>query len=445
MDNILVYARPWNSDQFEDLSNLIWPSSEKKYISEHRETDTSGYFDLFYKNMEFQSNELEFSDISFLSIVQVQDVIARCRLLRSLDQSVALKMLNSTGLAMLEIFDECKPSYVLSVTVDSYIIHLLSIISESRGIRFIGLVPTFINGYFRVTTCGAKDIERFVSNEELNEVKHSLLDIAYKPSWLVSNKRDINKKANRMWFRNLIKPIWFLLLSHYKRDSFNAHYMTSRIISQRYWSLFPRRYSGLNSIARITTELDKTSKPALFLPLQMSPEATIDYWSSDTSWTDYEYKVLDVIAKNSEEAIFLIKEHPNVLGLRSQNFYKKLGDLENVVLASPEVPSNEILDISDAVVVCTGTVGFEALLRGKVVFSDSSPFYAGPDNFRPCDAISEFCSAPLDQNNSDSLVRYVLGGFLRGIFLNDGSWRKDNEEHKQWNMVIACSITKTLI
>tara|TARA_B110000196_G_C21072504_1_gene628242 strand:- start:132 stop:1262 length:1131 start_codon:yes stop_codon:yes gene_type:complete len=376
-------------------------------------------------------------------------MIARCRLLRSLDKSVALKMLNSAGLAMQDIFDEFEPSYVLSVTVDSYIIHLLSIISESRGIRFIGLVPTFINGYFRITTCGAKGAERLVSDEELNEVKHSLLDKTYKPSWLVSNKRDINKKANRMWLRNFIKPIWFLLLSYYKGDRFNAHYMTSRIISQRYWSFFPRSYSGLDSIARITTELDKTSKPVFFLPLQMSPEATIDYWSSDTSWIDYECKVLEVIRSNSEKSVFLIKEHPNVLGFRSRDFYKKLGALDNVVLVSPEIPSNEILDISDAVVVCTGTVGLEALLRGKVVFSDSSPFYAKLDKFRPCAAISEFVSVSLNQNDSDSdsdsLVRYVLGGFSRGVFLNDGSWKKGNEQHKQWNMTIASSISETLI
>jgi len=445
MDNVLVYIRPWNSEQFKDLSHLIWPTSNKVYISEHKSIDSSGFVENFYGFIEGSAKEASIVNLSLLSEKQIDDVIIRCRLLRSLKKVEALRLISAATQSINLILEQYQPKYILSVTVDSYVIHLLSILGEIKGVRFIGLVPTFINGYFRITATGSKELDRVVGFAELNTVKKSLMDTSYKPTWLASNKKNIRSKARKMWFRNIFKPFWFMLLENIKKERFNAHYMTTKIISKRYWSIFPKGYSGIESVGSIRNELQNSNKKSFFLPLQMSPEATIDYWSSDVDWVDYENKIIDLIRSNSEDVVFLVKEHPNVLGFRTRDFYSKLSKLKNVLLINPEVSSNSILDLSSGVVITTGTVGFEALLRGKPVFSDSAPFYAKEHFFYPTKSISREQNFASTDYDVDELIKYVLSGFLPGNFLNDGSWAKDNPHHKCWNKTVASSIKSNLV
>src|SRR5690606_8161969 len=98
--------------------------------------------------------------------------------------------------------------------------------------------------------------------------------------------------------------------------------------------------------------------------LQHVPEATVDYWCNDLSVIEYERTLLEVVTHRSSDFHFVIKEHPNVLGMRHPALYDKLNTIEGVTICPTNVNSNTLVAASDAVLVWTGSVGFEAALRG---------------------------------------------------------------------------------
>jgi hypothetical protein len=61
----------------------------------------------------------------------------------------------------------------------------------------------------------------------------------------------------------------------------------------------------------------------------------------------------------------VVKEHPNAYGYRSIGYYRKLRQIPNVVLAEPAVDSNKLIEGSGLVVVVFGTIGLEAIIKGK--------------------------------------------------------------------------------
>jgi capsule polysaccharide modification protein KpsS len=50
---------------------------------------------------------------------------------------------------------------------------------------------------------------------------------------------------------------------------------------------------------------------------------------------------------------------------RNEDFFKRIAELERVVIVPQQVPSAYLIDRSELVATVTGTAGFEALLKGK--------------------------------------------------------------------------------
>ena len=244
----------------------------------------------------------------------------------------------------------------------------------------------------------------------------------------------------RLWLRNLPKPLWFALRRINPRDKKNYHYWASQIVAMSYWSLWPRGLNGINGPTLAALDNDG-GEPLIYLPLQMSPEATIDYWSYDTRWIDYETFIIELLQRYRGKWRFVVKEHPNLLGFRSRGFYRRLEAEPNCVVVSPKVPSNNLVSLCRGVLVCTGTAGFEAALRGKPVLSDSVPYYAAPGSLLPIDTLDgDLTDMEPDAMRQRALVAYVLRGTLLGRFLNNGTWSEDDPEHRAWSKTMATSI-----
>lgn len=340
----------------------------------------------------------------------------------------ANKYISITLSALSYVLDKESPDAIISVTIDSYILHILYILCKKRDINFIGLIPSFIRGYFRITAIGEHLAIRDVNESEVNEVTKFIYDPEYKPSYLVRSASEMKRRAIKAWAANAVKPIYFSAKSVIPGNKFNYHYQASKVVSLHYRSFIPTRYIGvgLDEIQKLINKHDN-NYAKVFLPLQMSPECTVDYWSSDTKWIDYEEKTLNLIDEHSENVIFYVKEHPNLLGYRSANFYRFLAERPNCILIAPEVSSNIILPLFDAVVICTGSVGLEAALRGVPVFSDCEPFHLPASHVIPLSKLATLNInpiLPIDPNNVDRnyLVNRLLQGLLPGRFVNDGSW-----------------------
>lgn len=439
MASTLVYVRPWNSEQFQDLASRIWPENENVLVSEHRSVDQHGLSAAFYRALPEITRD---TASQHLSEAEIADVILRCRLLRAQDIATARQYVLAMNQAIEQLMDKHQPTAALSVTVDSYIIHLIHLACQRRGIPFIGLVPTFVNGYFRITAQGERVWSREVSDEEVNRVYKNLLRPDYKPSFLVQDPNAVRKAAIRSWMRNLPKPLWFATKRRLTGDRLNYHYCATQLIAGRYWSIFPQGYQGVRPRNRSDLVPSASTKPLIFLPLQMSPEATIDYWSTDPSWIDYESRIFKLLDDHRDTTIFAIKEHPNVLGNRTKGFYKRLREKENCILIAPEFASNALIDMCDGVVICTGTVGFEAALRGLSVFSDSAPFHLEPRNTHSLASLASSSpkNEPVDEAQALAMTKYLLEGLLPGRFINNGTWKKNDPSHIEVNTGVATHI-----
>jgi hypothetical protein len=440
---VLVYVRPWNRDQFMDLAKGVWPDVPLVEISEHPSVDVGGLKDRLYRAY---SRVTEATPSLYLDDTEVADVVLRCRLLRMIDPLKARRLVIACEAAIDEMMDRFAPRAMLSITTDSYILHLFVLACRRRGIPFIGLVPTFVNGHFRVTALGEYVPLREVDEAQVDDVAGELLDNDYKPDFLVKSSEEQSKKARRLWVRNLVKPYWFGVRRRISGDPLNYHYWSTEVVARQKWALRMERYDGETPADRRDLPTGLRDRPLVYLPLQMSPEATIDYWSRDSRWISYEDRILELLDEHSQDRTFLIKEHPNIVGYRSPGFYSKVAARKNAVMIAPNVTSNLLLDMCDAVLFNTGTVGFEAALRGVPVYSDSEPFHLPRDVPLPLASLKgpvQNTSATVDRQRD--LIRYVLRGTLPGRFINDGSWNAGRIDHVRGQETVIESLKGVVV
>ena len=105
---------------------------------------------------------------------EIQEIITRCRLLRNIEKKQAIKHLISMALAIKEVLKIEKPNYLIMQTVDNYISDLMHRYCKKNTIKFIGIVGTPFNSYFRVTSQGEANFNKQAKNsiDKKNFQKH---------------------------------------------------------------------------------------------------------------------------------------------------------------------------------------------------------------------------------------------------------------------------------
>jgi len=109
--------------------------------------------------------------------------------------------------------------------------------------------------------------------------------------------------------------------------------------------------------------------------LQSNPLIYENYFTLEDFTKDKEDIILRGIG-NLKDIFIYIKEHPaqTCIG-RSENFYERFANRKRVKFIRTDVNSRILCDNSMAVVTCTGTIGWEALIRCKPVLMFGSFFY----------------------------------------------------------------------
>jgi hypothetical protein len=183
--------------------------------------------------------------------------------------------------------------------------------------------------------------------------------------------------------------------------------------------------------------LAASTKPALFVPLGYTPEASVNYWLRDTRYIDYENFIVDLCTSLSGTYQVLVKEHWAALGARRWRFYQRLKAIPGVVVVPANVNSREVMRRVERVLVGAGSAGIEAALRGKRVVTLDRAYYHVDGHFLTLgsvDRIAElptllesFQFSPTTEASQRRIVRRVLEGTLVGHMLPDG--RIDTEEN----------------
>lgn len=435
---IVCHAGPWSDDYFRFVSAKVYPDADCVILSGHRKVDESGLWSNYYKIIK----EKETKDIEITPADM--EIIARCRLMRAINRESALLHVHSMREAVAKTLDDQRPSLVITETIDSFLMDLLDQECVKRNIPCVGLVTVFVNGCFRVSVRGEYVKSRNTSAEEVQETLNELERSDYLPKFVDSD--NFTKKTLIRWFRNLIKIPYFFSKRYISGDRYNYHYWQSYIVSFQWASLIPVIDPGDENWK---TRLQHANGNVIYVPLQMFPEATIDYWCSSIDIIDYEKKLVEFISGHPEFT-FLIKEHPNVTGYRSRNFYRQLKNNSNVVFCPTNIPSNALKEIYEAVLIWTGSVGFETAIRGKPVLCMSTPYYFNEKadyllismDTKSIDIINYI--KDFDGEKSEDykfmLTKHLLDGCLPGRVRFDGSWDLNNQEHIEEATQLASSL-----
>ncbi len=434
---ILCHVGPWCIQQYTAIAKAVDSEANIILASGFQGIDETGLAKNYYQNVKSKGQidkELD-SD----------DFIKRCRLLRSLCQHDALNHLHAMKKAVSVMFDAHKPDIVISKVVDQYLIDLIRYECKQRGIPFFGLVVSFINGYFRVTSRGEYTKVREVNQEEVDLIVKQLEDISYVPKFVsIAKQQGVSLRLiSKRLFSNWLRIPYFLLKRYLTGEKYNYHYWASQKSAMQNFHFFPRFYLGSKDWKKRVANI---GAPVIYLPLQMYPEATIEYWCEDLGVIQYHKELIKIITAFAPNFQFIIKEHPNVLGLRTPKIYRQLSKLKNVSIIPVSENSNSIIEYSDAVMVWTGTVGFEAALRGKPVLTVCCPYYASGPQFKSVNAdtapreITEFIeerSKTLSSDEKTELVAHLLSGLVPGHYINNASWRSSNFQDKKDAKVIG--------
>lgn len=426
---ILCHVGPNCKDQFEVIAKGLSVSSEVFFISGFSQVDAVGFARTYHNRVESWDK-----NISQPPSDEDIDMIARCRLLRSIPLNEAMIHIAATKEVTGEILDAIKPDFVLCESIDQFFTDILRIESERRNIRFIGLIRTFLNGYFRISARGEYVWSRKPDPEEVELMLSKLLQDSYLPSNLISIKKSLLSRYIKIWFPNLIKVPYFHMKRILTGEKFVYHYWATKLTTQQYYFHFLPKFKIHDD--NWQEKLSKNVNPTIYIPLQHVPEATVDYWCDSLNVIDYEKTLIDFINKLSKDFNFLIKEHPGVLGFRKPSFYSKLSKLSEVTICPTGLPSQVCIDYAAAVLIWTGSVGFEAALRGKPVLALSNSYYSSGDHFFKIDRgtdigeIKQFIESNNHIAKSEQLVMmsHLLSGFIKGTFKNDGTFDKDNKE-----------------
>ena len=134
---------------------------------------------------------------------------------------------------------------------------------------------------------------------------------------------------------------------------------------------------------RTTKEID-IDKPYLYVALSYQPEATTS--PKGDVFVHMELMVAMLSKLVPQGWMLYVKEHPSQFdtswafrahSARREYFYDDLAALKNVALVPTSFSSYNLIDQSIAVATVTGTVGWQAVIRGKPVLVFGSPWYQG--------------------------------------------------------------------
>lgn len=363
---ILIHVRPYSDKFFTSVARSVFGNGcQIDTISEFRGCGDywEGDFSLNSKMDRVIEDDL------------LRDIVSRDRYLRSISKSEADRVVRRFWNGVEQLFFANQYDYVLLHPIDCHVQDICERIARKYGAIPISFVGSFLEGYAKFTLRGEGVVVRdCVDANEVDSVVSALRSKYYLPPSESKNVTQNRRSAYSYYLRRrLIETLYNPVLRVLKRDWDNQQYGTKLVGANRYRDLMPRDYDSLF----ITSEEVEFCQNNIYLPLHYTPEQTTDYFCKHIARVGYENYITSIIEKADTDCIFLIKEHPAMYGKRNIGFYKELRHHRNVRLVHPLSSSNNLLDKVNNVLIDNGTVGVEALIRGKRVLALESNYYSG--------------------------------------------------------------------
>jgi hypothetical protein len=309
-----------------------------------------------------------------------QEIIRRCRLLRNLKKSIALKLIGAFWLTLERLIDQSQPDVLLSTLVDFYVPDILQRILEQRKIRFIGMCAGILKNQMNFSALGEYNFIREPDRTYMDWAEKEILKPTFSP-WVVSRKYNWNEFARSKLFWDA-RSILLRMQSFWNKDPLNPEYMITHQPGDDYYI----RWSDWKIVNYLDTKWEEKLRSVafdkrVFIGLQYNPECSTDYWVRDLKLADWISSITEItkVLTSTGFTIFL-KDHPSMFGLRRKDIYEILSQFKNVIFVPYEVKSQELIDKCKTTFTWTGTIGIQAALAGRCTVT-STTYYTTKEDF----------------------------------------------------------------
>lgn len=305
---------------------------------------------------------------SLVSSAELEDVIARCRLLRFLPYRRARAMILAMAKSFCNVLDQTSPAVIISFPIDRYVSDVLRLMAAKRGIPYYEMTAGPLPNTIMLLQRGA--LQAIKKNIEISIVDKFVENITrqyFKPSYLSRTSRKFTRMSYfRIFFYFKTRGYAFKAISWLKRDRFSLHYLDA----QSFLGHKPK-FSDHQVIDMVEHDwegrLNECPKGrSVFLGLAVFPEAALDYWIDDLSLVAYEQLMVSITQELADSGFHVfVKDHPLQFGFRKTDLIRRLKSIRNVTFVPYEVSGKRMVTETDITVTCTGTIGLEAALIGK--------------------------------------------------------------------------------
>lgn len=294
-----------------------------------------------------------------------------------------LGILQEGLVAVEKFFDEVQPDVVVSFICVTFGEYLAYLFAQKRGIPFINLRPTRIKNYVTYGESVFEPSERIKaayeeylengSEDQWTEEARDYLEFVrtghgkYEGVIPPSRTPHSSEIAWRKWpgkFMDLLKEEYAYYFGEFKDDRHAVDWATSTLYRR---ILNPRRARKVNRKmgSFYVRQEDLVQLDYVFFPLHTEPEISLQVYS-----TPYLNQIETI--RNISYAVpvgieLVVKDHPVSIGKRPLGYYEKLLEIPNVRMADPGLDSRALVENARLIATIAGSIGLEALMRGKPV------------------------------------------------------------------------------
>lgn len=418
-DRILVFGRRQHFSRVRALAEELFPECRLDVWSGERlgGSDVHWWGHRFYREADSVSADSP-SYPPGVEKEDVEDIIRRCRVLRCLPDSEARVRAVAGLRTWKRILEDGGYSFALLLPVDSFVLDTLERAARLTNVPALYPVGTAFDGRIRFTDRGdlrgqiALDDEQSAS---LQDEADRLRDDHLRPDWLFGADSPPRVTVLRRAILDLIKIPAYAAYRVLARDPKTFSFAPWPIMRTTMHSTPGRAWAALRAEAEAVEELPSTFA---FLPLQMYPEVSNQYWIREHGALDHHEAILRLADRLGREMPVVVKEHPAGLGRRSARVVHALRDMDEVHFAPTLAPIGVLVQEAALVAGPGSTTMFQAVVNQKRVLFVGSPYYgaAGAPIIHDVDDEAQIDARVQEALSGDPPSKEVADRLLRRLF-----------------------------
>jgi hypothetical protein len=404
---------------------------------------------LFHRNLRREA--LQQLALTELGEEACRQIVARCRVLRSLNADLALKMIGAMWLTVEEVLDREQPDVALSFVVDRYIVDLFERSLARRGLRYVGMTTGPVPNTFMFMSRGEYTPVREPSEAEIEAAVATLIEPTFAPTYVTRRRFGLTEFL-RAYARLTTRWLVFEALRHIRRRPYDFRYLSARgfRVRLRDWGLMGYFRRDWRKV------LEQTPfERRVFIGLSVNPEAAIEYWVSNLDLVDYRavlQKLVNVLSAAGYRVF--VKDHPTQFALRQVEVFSEIAEHQAVTFVPYNVPGQWLVEQCATTFTWTGTVGLQAAMAGRCAVVEANAYYAVDGLFVPVRGPEDLEELPhrLERFTPDlplaeariALARHLLRSSVPGNFLSYQAFSLGDSRSVRATEAFVASLNKYL-